>query len=55
MQVMHTHMGVLQTVYIPIQVKAGYPTLVYIPRIQRVVPTKLKQAYLPKQILKATE
>lgn len=55
MQVMHTSMGVFQTVYIPIQAKADYPTMVYIPRIQRVVPTKLKQAYLPKQILKATE
>lgn len=55
MQVMHTHMGVLQTVYIPIQVKADHPTMVYLPRIQRVVPTRLKQAYLPAQILKAPE
>lgn len=55
MQVMHTHTGVFQTVYIPIQVKADHPTMVYLPRIQRVVPSMLRQAYLPAQILKATE
>lgn len=45
----------LQNVYIPIQAKADYPTVVYNPRIQRVVPSMLTQAYLPKQILKAPE
>ena len=55
MQVMHTHMGVLHNVYIPIQAKADHPTMVYLPRIPRVVPTRVKQAYLPAQILKATE
>ena len=55
MQIMHTHMSVFQTVYIPIQAQADHPTVVYIPRIQRVVPSMLTQAYLPAQILKATE
>lgn len=55
MQVMHTHMGVLHNVYIPIRAKADFPTVVYNPRIQRVVPSMLKQAYLPAQILKAPE
>lgn len=55
MQVMHTHMGVLHTVYIPIQAKADYPTMVYLPRIQTIVPTMLWQAHLPAKILKATE
>ena len=52
MQVMHTHMGVLHTVYIPIQAKADYPTMIYLPTVQRVVPSMLKQANLPAQILK---
>ena len=52
MQVMHTHMGVLHNVYIPIRAKADFPTVVYNPRIQRVVPSMLKQAYLPAQIPK---
>ena len=55
MQVMHTHMDVFQNVYIPIQAKADHPTMVYLPRIQRIVPTRVKQAYLPAQILKAPE
>ena len=55
MQVMHTHLVVLHTIYIPIQAKADYPTMVYIPRIQKIVPSMLRQAYLPEQILKATE
>ena len=55
MQVMHTRMDVFQTVYIPIQDKANYQTMVYIPRIQKIVPSMLRQAYLPAQILKATE
>ena len=52
MQVMHTYMGVLQIVYIPIQAKADYPTMIYLPTVQRVVPSMLRQAYLPAQILK---
>ena len=55
MQVIHTHMGVLQTVYIPIQAKADYPTMVYLPSMQEIMPSMLLQVYLPKQILKATE
>ena len=55
MQVMHTHMGVFQTVYIPLQAGAYYPTMVYLPRIQKIVPSMLKQACLPSQILKAPE
>ena len=55
MQVMHTHRGVLQTVYIPIQAQAGYPTMIYLPAVQKIVPSMLRQAYLPAQILKATE
>ena len=55
MQVMHTHMDVFRTVYIPIQVKADHPTMVYLPRIQTIVPSVLRQAYLPAQIRKATE
>lgn len=55
MQIMHTHKGVLHTVYIPIQAKADYPTMVYVPRIQKIVPSMLRQAYLPSQILKAPE
>ena len=69
MQVMHTHMSVLHTVYIPIQAKANYPTMVYlpsmqeiipsmqeiIPSMQEIIPSMLLQVYLPKQILKATE
>ena len=55
MQVMHTHMGVSQIVYIPIQAKYDYTTMVYIPRIQKIVPSMLRQAYLPAQILKAPE
>ena len=55
MQVMHTHMGVLHVVYIPIQAKADYPTMVYVPRIQKIVPSMLRQVYLPAQMLKATE
>ena len=43
MQVMHTHMSVFQTVYIPIQAKADYPTMVYVPRIQKIVPSMLRQ------------
>lgn len=48
-------MGVLQNVYISIQAKADFPTVVYNPRIQKVVPSMLTQAYLPAQILKAPE
>ena len=55
MQIMHTHMSVLQTVYIPIQAKADYPTMIYLPSIQKIMPNMLRQVYLPKQILKATE
>ena len=55
MQIMHTHEGVLQIVYIPIKAKAGYPTMVYIPNTQKIVPSMLLQVYLQKQILKATE
>lgn len=55
MQVMHTHMGVLQTVYIPIQVKADYPAMVYLPSVQEIKPSRLRQLYLPAQILKAPE
>ena len=53
MQVMHTHRGVLHTVYIPIQDKADYPTMIYLPAAQKIVPRPLRQAYLPAQILKA--
>ena len=55
MQVIHTHMGVLQTVHIPIQAKAGYPTMVYLSSMQEIMPSMLLRVYLPKQILKATE
>ena len=55
MQIMHTHVGVLQTVRIPIQAKAGYPTMVYLPSTQEIIPSMLLQVYLPKQILKAPE
>ena len=55
MQIMHTYMSVLQTVYILIQAKAGYPTMVYIPNTQKIVPSMLLQVYLQKQILKAIE
>ena len=53
MQIMHTHMGVLHTVYIPIQAKANYPTMIYLLTVQKIVPSMIKQAYLPAQILKA--
>ena len=55
MQVMHTHMGVFQTVYIPIQAKADYPTMAYIASMQEIMPSMLRRVYLPKQILKAPE
>ena len=55
MQIVHTHMSVLHTVYIPIQAKAGYPTMVYLTSIQEIMPSMLLQVHLPKQILKATE
>ena len=55
MQVMRTHRGFSQNVYIPIQAKANFPTMIYNPRIQKIVPSMLQQAYLPAQILKATE
>ena len=55
MQVMHTHTGVFQTLYIPMQAKADYPTMIYLPTVQKIVPSMLRQAYLPAQILKATE
>ena len=55
MQVMHTHMGVFKSVYIPIQAKADYPTMVYLPTMQEIMPSMLLHVYLPKQILKATE
>ena len=55
MQVMHTHMGVLYTVYIPIQAKADYPTMIYLPTVQKIVPSMLRQANLPAKLLKATE
>ena len=55
MQVMHTHRGVLHTVHIPIQAKADYPTMIYLPTAQKIIPSLLRQAYLPAQILKATE
>ena len=55
MQIMHTHRGVLHTVYIPIQAKADYPTMIYLPTVQRIVLSMLRQADLPAQILKATE
>ena len=55
MQIMHTHRGVLHTVYIPIQAKADYPTMVYLPSIQEIIPSRLRQVYLPQQILKAPE
>ena len=54
MQVMHTHMGVLHTVYIPIQAKDDYPTMIYLPTVQKIVPSMLMQVCLPAQILKAT-
>ena len=38
MQVMHTRMDVFQTVYIPIQAKANYPTMVYLPSMQDIIP-----------------
>lgn len=55
MQVMHTHRGAVHTVYIPIQANANYPTMIYLPAAQKIVPSLLRQAYLPAQILKATE
>ena len=55
MQIMHTHEGVLQIVYIPIKAKVDYPTMVYHPSMQKIMPSMLQQVYLQKQILKATE
>lgn len=55
MQVMHTYKGIERCVYIPIQAKDNYPTMVYLTDIQRVTPSMLRQVYLPAQILKATE
>ena len=50
MQVMHTHMGDLQRVFIPIQAKDDYPTISYVPMLQKIMPSVLPQAYLSAQI-----
>ena len=55
MQVMHTHKGIERYVYIPIQPKVDYPTMVYVANINMLIPVKVEQANLPAQILKATE
>ena len=55
MQIMHTYMSVLQTVYILIQAKADYPTMIYHPGMQKIMPNMLQQVYLQKRILKAIE
>ena len=55
MQIMHTHKGIERCVYIPIQTKVNYPTMVYVANINMLIPFKLEQANLPAQILKAPE
>ena len=53
MRVLETYEYASHTVYIPIQAQAGYPTMIYLPMVQKIVPSMLRQAYLPAQILKA--
>ena len=55
MKIAHTHKGIERCVYIPIQTKVNYPTMLYVANINRLIPVKVEQANLPAQILKATE